>query len=394
MAREVVVVDGARTAFAEFGGGLKDLSATELGVVAAKAALKRSGVSPADVDHTCFGNVMQTSGDAIYLARHVSLKSGVPIETPAITVNRICGSGLQAIIYGAQLIQLGEAEVVLAGGAENMSQCPHVVRGARWGLPLGKSALEDSLWVSLVDPYCNLGMANTAEKLARQYKLSREEVDDFGYRSHKAASAATTAGTLREEMVPVMLTDRKGHQTEFVTDEHIRHDVDRAKMATLRAAFEKDGVVTAGNASGINDGAAAVVLMSAEAARSRKLVPLGRISAWDCVGVPPDVMGIGPAYAIRRLWERTGHPDSDIDLYEINEAFSAQYLAVEKELGLNRDKVNVNGGAVAIGHPLAASGTRLALTLLYELRRRQARRGMVSLCIGGGQGIAALFERV
>jgi len=237
-------------------------------------------------------------------------------------------------------------------------------------------------------------MANTAENLARQYKISREEVDAFGFRSHQAAIAATKAGTLREEMVPVMLKDRKGNQTEFLTDEHIRHDADLAKMATLRPVFDKDGVVTAGNASGINDGAAAVVLMSAEAAKSRKLTPLGLVVAWDYVGVPPEIMGIGPAHSIRRLWKKAGHTDADIDLYEINEAFSAQYLAVEKELGLNRDKVNVNGGAVALGHPLGASGTRLALTLLYELRRRKARRGIASLCIGGGQGIAALFERV
>lgn len=394
MAREVVLISGARTPFGEFGGGLKDLSAIALGVVAAKAALERSGVKPEDVDHTSFGNVMQTSGDAIYGARHIALKSGVPVDKPAITLNRICGSGLQAIIYGAQLIQLGEAEVVLAGGAENMSQSPHVIRGARWGLPLGKSTLEDSLWVSLSDPYCDLGMANTAENLARQYKLTREEVDDFGYRSHKAASAATASGVLREEMVPVILEDRKGNQSEFVTDEHIRHDVDRKKMATLRPAFEKDGVVTAGNASGINDGAAAVVLASAEFARARKLLPMGLVKAWDYVGVPPEIMGIGPAHSIRQLWKKTGLTDSDIDLYEINEAFSAQYLAVEKELGLARDKANVNGGAVAIGHPLAASGARLALTLLLELRRRKARRGIASLCIGGGQGISALFELV
>jgi acetyl-CoA acetyltransferase family protein len=393
MSKKVVLTDGARTPFGEFGGSLRDLSAIDLGVLVARAALERSGVAPESVDHTSFGNVMQTSADAIYVARHIALKSGVPVDKPAITLNRICGSGLQALIYGAQLIQLGEADVVLAGGTENMSQCPHVVRGARWGLPLGKSKLEDSLWESLVDPYCNLGMANTAEKLARQYKLSREEVDDFGFRSHQAASAATAAGKLREEMIPVELEDRKGQKTPFATDEHIRHDIDRKRMATLRAVFEKDGVVTAGNASGINDGAAAVVLMSEDAARAKKLEPLGYLSAWDYVGVPPDIMGIGPAHSIRRLWKKSGLNDSDIDLYEINEAFAAQYVAVEKELGLSRERVNVNGGAVAIGHPLGASGARLALTLLYELRRRKASRGIASLCIGGGQGISALLER-
>lgn len=393
MQKRVVIAGGARTPFGEFGGGLRDISAIDLGVIAAKAALERSGVRPEEVDHTSFGNVMQTSGDAIYGARHIALKAGVPVDKPAITLNRICGSGLQAIIYGAQLIQLGEAEVVLAGGAENMSQCPHVVRWARWGIPLGKSQLEDSLWVSLVDSYCNLGMANTAENLARKYGLTREEVDDFGFRSHQAASVATEKCVLREEMTPVVLKDRKGNQTEFWTDEHIRHDISRDRMRELRPAFDKEGVVTAGNASGINDGAAAVVMMSEAKAKEKGITRMGHITAWDYVGVPPEIMGIGPAYAIRNVWKKAGIKDSDVDLYEINEAFAAQYLAVEKELDLDRGKVNVNGGAVAIGHPLAASGARLALTLLSELRRRGKQRGIASLCIGGGQGIAALFER-
>jgi acetyl-CoA acetyltransferase family protein len=393
MSKEVVIVDGARTPFGEFGGKLKDISAIDLGVIAAKAALERAHTAPEEVDHTVFGNVMQTSADAIYGGRHVALKSGVPVDKPAVTVNRICGSGLQAIIHGAQLIALGEADVVLAGGAENMSQAPHVIRGARWGLPLGRSNMEDSLWESLVDPYCDLGMANTAENLARQYNISRDDVDDFGFRSHKAAGTATTSGLLKEEMTPVLIKDRKGNETEYWTDEHIRHDVDREKMSKLKAVFEKDGVVTAGNASGINDGAAAVIMMSADRATEKGIEPLGRITAWDYVGVPPEIMGIGPAHSIRNIWKKTQLTDADIDLYEINEAFAAQYLAVEKELGLNRDKVNVNGGAVGLGHPLAASGTRLGLTILYELRRRGARRGIASLCIGGGQGIAALFER-
>ena len=275
MAEDVVIVDGARTPFGEFGGGLKSMSAIDLGVVAAKAALERSKTDPADVDHSAFGNVMQTSADAIYGARHIALKAGVPIEAPAITLNRICGSGLQSIIYGAQLIRLGEADVVLAGGAENMSQAPHVIRGARWGLPLGKSKMEDSLWESLTDPYCDLGMANTAENLARKYNISRDEVDDYGYRSHTEASRATSDGIFAEEMVAVELRDRKGNVKEFKTDEHIRHEIDREKMRGLRAVFEKGGVVTAGNASGINDGAAAVVLMSESHAKSRGLKPLG-----------------------------------------------------------------------------------------------------------------------
>lgn len=393
MADEVVIIDGARTAFGAFGGGLKSCSAIDLGVVASVAALERSGTDPAEVDHSSFGNVMQTSADAIYGARHIALKAGVPIDKPAITLNRICGSGLQAIIYGAQLIKLGEADVVLAGGAENMSQAPHVIRDARWGLPLGKSKMEDSLWESLTDPYCNLGMANTAENLARKYDISRDEVDDFGFRSHKEASRATQDGIFKEEIVPVEIRGRKGKTIQFDTDEHIRHDIDREKMRGLRTVFDKDGVVTAGNASGINDGAAAVVLMSAKRAREKGLTPLGRITAWDYVGVAPEIMGIGPADAIRKLWQKHNLKADDIDLYEINEAFAAQYLACEKELGLSRERVNVNGGAVAIGHPLAASGTRLALTLLYELRRRELKRGIASLCIGGGQGIAAMFER-
>lgn len=393
MADEVVIIDGARTAFGAFGGGLKSCSAIDLGVVASVAALERSGTDPAEVDHSSFGNVMQTSADAIYGARHIALKAGVPIDKPAITLNRICGSGLQAIIYGAQLIKLGEADVVLAGGAENMSQAPHVIRDARWGLPLGKSKMEDSLWESLTDPYCNLGMANTAENLARKYDISRDEVDDFGFRSHKEASRATQDGIFKEEIVPVEIRGRKGKTTQFDTDEHIRHDIDREKMRGLRTVFDKDGVVTAGNASGINDGAAAVVLMSAKRAKAKGLTPLGRITAWDYVGVAPEIMGIGPADAIRKLWQKHNLKADDIDLYEINEAFAAQYLACEKELGLSRERVNVNGGAVAIGHPLAASGTRLALTLLYELRRRDLKRGIASLCIGGGQGIAAMFER-
>lgn len=393
MSKQVVIIDGARTPFGEFCGSLRDISAIDLGVIAAKAAIQRAGISPEEIDHTSYGNVMQSSGDAIYGGRHVALKSGVPIDKPAITLNRICGSGLQAIIYGAQLIQLGEAEVVLAGGGENMSQTPHVIRGARWGLPFGKSKLEDSLWVSLVDPYCDMGMANTAENLARKYSLSREEVDDFAFRSQKAAINATEKGWLKEEMTPVVLKDRKGNETEFWTDEHIRPDIDRDKMAKLRPAFEKDGVVTAGNASGINDGAAMLIMMSEDRAAEKGLTPLARITAWDYVGVEPDVMGIGPAHSIRNIWKKADLSDDDIDLYEINEAFSAQYVAVERELGLNRDKVNVNGGAVAIGHPLAASGARLALTLMYEMRRRDKNRGVASLCIGGGQGIAALFER-
>lgn len=390
--RDVVIVEGARTAFGTFGGALKDVSAVELGIVAARGALDRSGVDPAQVDNVVFGNVMQTSGDAIYLARHIGLKAGIPIETPALTLNRLCGSGLQAVVTAAQSILLGESECALAGGAENMSQAPHVVRGARWGLGLGQGQLEDSLWVGLVDTYCGLGMAETAENLAARYGITRKEADEFAVRSQQTAARARGEGRLAEEIVPVTVKDRKGRATQVETDEHIRPDASVEALARLQPRFRQDGVVTAGNASGINDGAAALVLSSAEKAEREGWKPLARLVSWGVAGVSPDIMGLGPAPASRQALERAGLELADIDLVEVNEAFAPQYLAVEKELGLDRQRVNVNGGAVAIGHPLGASGARLALTLIYELRRRRQRYGLASLCIGGGQGIAAIFE--
>lgn len=393
MAKEIVVLNGARTPFAEFCGSLRSVSAIDLGVIAAGEAIKRSGIKKEWIEHVVFGNAMQTSGDAIYCARHIGLKCGLPQTVPGLTLNRICGSGLQAIIYGAQLIMLGEAEFVLAGGTENMSQCPHVIRGARWGLELGKGQMEDSLWVSLVDSYNNMGMAITAENLAERYKISREMQDEFAYRSHMTAANAQKKGWLNEEIVPVEQKNRKGEVTIVDQDEHIRSDTSLAALAKLRPVFKKDGGVTAGNASGINDGAAAVVLTDRDKARELNLPYLARLISWGIVGVDPDIMGIGPAYAMRIALKRARLDLDQLDLIEINEAFAAQYLAVEKELQLKRERVNVNGGAIAIGHPLAASGARLTLTLLYEMKRRQARYGCASLCIGGGQGIAAVFER-
>jgi acetyl-CoA acyltransferase 2 len=390
---DIVVLGGARTAFGTYGGALRDVSATDLGIVASKGALERSKVSPERIDQVIFGNVLQTSGDAVYFARHIGLKSGAPTEAPALTINRLCGSGLQAILLAAQEIQLGQAEFVLAGGAEAMSMAPHMIRGARWGLPLGEQKLEDYLWVALVDSYNGLGMANTAENLGRKYGIGRKEADEFAYRSHMLAAKARESCRFSEEIVPVDVKTKKGI-TVVDKDEHIRPDTSLEALGKLVARFEKDGTVTAGNASGINDGAAAVVVASAEAAEKAGLKPIARIVAGGVCGVDPDIMGIGPAPSSRQALKRAGLKIEDMDLVEINEAFATQYLAVEKDLGLDRDKTNVNGGAIALGHPLGASGARLALTLITELQKRKGKYGLASLCIGGGQGIAAIFERV
>lgn len=388
---DVVVVGGARTPFGTFMGSLKDISATELGVIAAREALARAGVDPKDVDQVFFGNVMQTSGDAIYLARHVALKAGAQIETPALTLNRLCGSGLQAVVSGAQSLMLGEATFALVGGAENMSQAPYVIRGARTGLSLGEQKLEDYLWEALTDSYIGCGMAITAENLAEKYSLSREQVDEYALRSQVTARAAQEKGWLAEEIVPVEVKDRKGRVSQVTQDEGIR-ETSMEALAKLPARFRPGGVVTAGNASGINDAGAALVLTTAGVARERGLKPLARVVSWGVVGVEPSIMGIGPAPAIRQALKRADLTLDKLDRVEVNEAFSSQYLAVEKELGLDRDKTNVNGGAISLGHPLAASGARLAITLIHELRRNHLRYGAASLCIGGGQGIAAIFE--
>lgn len=390
--KEIVILEGARTPFGEFCSSLKDVSATDLGVVASKEAIKRSQVKPDQINHVVFGNALQTSADAIYLARHVGLKSGLPISTPAMTINRLCGSGLQAMVSGAQLLLLDEADFVLAGGAENMSQAPHVIRGGRWGFDLGKGQLEDTLWSSLTDPYCGCSMAITAENLAEKYKISRQEQDEYAHRSQNQAGLAWQKCWIKEEIAPVEIKNRKGESILVEKDEHMR-ETSLESLAKLKPYFRKDGFVTAGNASGICDGAAAVVLTTKEKAQKSGLKYLGKILAWDYAGVDPSIMGIGPVYAIQKVLKKTSLKLDQIDLFEINEAFAAQYLAVEKELGLDRDKVNVNGGAIALGHPLAASGARLSLTLLYEMKRRKAKYGVASLCIGGGQGIAAVFER-
>ena len=391
MTNDIYILGGARTPMAEYTGKLKDFSAIDLGAIAARAAMERTNVAPADVDHVVFGNVLQTSSDAVYGARHVGLKAGVPIEVPALTVNRLCGSGIQAAISGGQMIRLGEADVVLTGGMESMSQAPHVIRGLRSGLRLGQGQLEDTLWSALLDTHCNCTMAATAENCAAKYGVSREEQDCYAVRSQRLASEAWDAGRFKDEVVPVEIKSRKGVEV-FARDDHMRPDSTMEGLAKLPAAFSKDGCVTAGNASGIVDGGAALLLASDAGIKSHALKPLAKLTHWSVVGVDPTLMGMGPVPATRRVLERAGLSLSGIDLIEVNEAFAAQYLSVEKELGLDRDRVNVNGGAIALGHPLGMTGTRLLLTLTLELSRRGLKRGLATACIGGGQGIAAIVE--
>ena len=391
---DIAIVSGARTPMGRYCGKLRDFTAMELAAVAAQGAIERAQMDPSEFDHAIFGNALQTSGDALYGARHVALRAGLAIETPALTVNRLCGSGMQAIISAAQLIQLGEAQRVLAGGMESMSQSPHVIRGARWGLGLGESKLEDSLMVALLDTWCGLQMANTAELYGEQQGITREMQDEFALQSQHKAAAAQKACRLKEETVPVPLKNRKGEPTGemFEQDDHLRPETTMEGLAKLKPSFGKNGTVTAGNASGIVDGGAAVVVMSVEEAQKRGKKPLGRIVSWGIAGVEPKMMGRGPVPASRIALEKAGLKLEDMDLIEVNEAFAAQYLGVEKELGLDRSKVNVNGGAIALGHPLGASGTRLVITLLHELRRRGGRYGLATACIGGGQGIAMIVE--
>ena len=391
---DIAIVSGARTPFGRYCGKLKDFTAQELGAIAAKGAIERSGIKPEEFDHVVFGNAQQTSGDALYGARHVGLRAGLPIETPALTVNRLCGSGMQAIVNAAHMIVTDEASVVLAGGMEAMSQAPFVIRG-RDGFTLAPGGkLEDSLMVALLDSYCGLYMANTAELYGSQQGITREMQDEFALRSQKFADDAYKAGRLQEELVPVPLKNSKGESTgeSLIEDDHRRPQTTMEGLAKLKPAFGKNGTVTAGNASGIVDGGAAVVLMSLEEAGKRGIQPLGRIVSWGIAGVDPKIMGSGPVPASKIALQKAGMTLEHIDLIEVNEAFAAQYLAVEKELGLDREKVNVNGGAIALGHPLGATGTRLVITLLYELRRRKKKYGLASACIGGGQGIAMVVE--
>jgi acetyl-CoA acetyltransferase family protein len=393
MAKDIFILGGARTPMSDYTGKLKDFSALELGSIAARAAMERTGVPPDAVDHVVFGNVLQTSADAVYGARHVGLKAGLPIDVPALTVNRLCGSGIQAAVSGGQMILLDEADVVLTGGMESMSQAPHVIRGLRNGLRLGQGALEDTLWSALLDTHCGCTMAVTAENCAARYNVSREEQDAYAIRSQQRADAAWREGRFKDEVAPVEIKSRKGVEL-FSQDDHMRPDSTMEGLAKLPAAFSKNGCVTAGNASGIVDGGAALLLASEQGVARHGLTPLARLTHWASVGVEPALMGMGPAPATRKVLERAGLTLDDIDLIEVNEAFAAQYLSVEKDLGLDREKVNVNGGAIALGHPLGMTGTRLLLTLTLELRRRGLKRGLATACIGGGQGIAAIIETV
>lgn len=389
MQKSVVILGGARTPMAEYCGQFKEMSATDLAVVAAKAALERTGTAPEQIDHVVMGNVVQSGPDAIYAARHVALRAGIPKERPALAVNRLCGSGIQSIVSGAQMIQLGEATRVLAGGMESMSQAPFVIPGARWGLRLGSSALIDMLMSSLYDTYCGLYMAQTAERVATKYGLTRQDQDEFACVSQKRAAAAR--GKLKEEIQPVEIKSKKGTE-QYELDDHVKADTTVEALARLKPAFGKDGSVTGGNASGIVDAGAAVVIADEVATTGSGGKPLGRIVSWGIAGVDPAEMGLGPVPASREALKKAGLKLADMDLVELNEAFAAQYLGVEKELGLDREKTNVNGGAIALGHPLGATGTRLVLTLLLELRRRKGKYGLATACIGGGQGIALIVE--
>jgi acetyl-CoA C-acetyltransferase/acetyl-CoA acyltransferase 2 len=390
--KDVVIVAAKRTPFGTFGGTLKDLSATDLAVHAARAAIAQAGAPVEDFGHVVIGNVAQTSPDAIYLPRHVGLRAGLPERVPALGVNRLCGSGFEALVQAATLVELGEAEVVLAGGTESMSQAPLVVRGTRWGWPLGKPPpMEDMLWSALTDSYAGLPMALTAEKLAEQHRIGQDEVDAYALESQRRWAAADEAGRFAEELAPVEVKGRKGPSL-FSRDEHPRPDTTLEALRKLPKVFKKDGVIHAGAASGICDGAGALVVASRAWADRRGVRPLARIVNWGHAGVDPTIMGIGPVPAVRNALERAGAKLSDFDLFEVNEAFAPQVLAVLKELGLPRDRTNVDGGAIALGHPLAASGARIAMHLVYELRRRGGRYGIGSACIGGGQGIAVVLE--
>jgi len=391
LSKNIVIVAAKRTAFGAMQGTLKNTTATDLAVVASKAALAQSKVPLDAVGHVIVGNVMQTSADAIYCARHVGLKAGLPVTTPALTVNRLCGSGFQAIVNGVEQLVLGEADAVLASGTENMTQAPHILRGARDGWPFGKAPnVEDSLWSALTDSYCNTPMAVTAENLAQKYGITRQECDAYALSSQHRWAAANEKRAFKDEIVPVEITTKKG-TVQFAVDEHPRPQTTLEILGKLPPVFKKDGVVTAGNASGICDGAAALVLTTEEFAKSHGLQPLARIVSWGVAGVEPTIMGIGPAPAIKAALSRAELDLAKMDLVEVNEAFAPQYLAVEKELGLDRAKTNVNGGAIALGHPLGASGARITTHLVYELARRKGHYAVGSACIGGGQGIAIVI---
>lgn len=392
--KDIVIVDGRRTPYGAFGKSLKDHSATDLGVESTNALLKATSIAPDKIEHVIFGNALQTSPDAIYLARHVALRCGIPRQVPAVTVNRLCGSGFETVIQAARQILLGEEEVILAGGTESMSMAPHCLWGARWGdMRLADGKMVDLLWTALTDSYSGCSMAQTAENLADQFDISREAADEYAYRSQMRASEAWNSGKMQTEVTPVTVETKKGEQT-IDTDEHIRPDTNLDKLAKLKPYFKKDGTVTAGNASGICDGSGSVIVTSAERAEKEGWDPIGRLHGWGIAGVEPSIMGIGPVEASHKALANVNMALDEMALVEVNEAFASQYLAVEKELSLDREITNVNGGAISIGHPLASSGTRLTITILKELQRRKEQFGLATACIGGGQGAAVILEAI
>jgi acetyl-CoA C-acetyltransferase len=392
MARDVVVLSGVRTAIGKYGGSLKDMPPADLGAAVVREAVGRSGVEPAEVGHTVFGNVIHTETRDMYLSRVASVNGGLPVETPAFTLNRLCGSGLQAIVSAAQLVMLGDVDVALAGGAESMSRGLYGVPAMRWGARMGPTEAQDMMVGALTDPFDDCHMGVTAENVAGKWGISREDQDALAVQSHQRAAKATAEGRFKEQILPIELKSRKG-TTVFDTDEHIRADANLEGMAKLKPVFNKEGSVTAGNAAGINDAAAAVVLADSDYAERKGLTPMGRLVAYAHAGVEPKYMGIGPVPAVRLVLEKTNLKVDDIDVFEVNEAFAAQALAVVRDLSLPEDRTNPNGSGVSLGHPIGATGAILTVKALYELERTGGRRALVTMCIGGGQGIAAIFER-
>jgi acetyl-CoA C-acetyltransferase len=390
--REVVVVSGVRTAIGDYGGSLKEMPATKLGAVAIREALARAKVDPAGVGHVVMGSVIHGEARDMYLSRVAAVDAGVPVGTPCLTVNRLCGSGLQAIVSAAQHLMLGDCDIAVAGGAESMSRAAYFLPAGRWGQRMGDAAVVDAMTGALHDPFGHGHMGVTAENIAAKYGFTREQQDEFAVESHARAARALDAGHFKSQIVPVELKTRKGVE-QFTADEHVRKGTKMEDLAKLKAVFKKDGSVTAGNASGLNDAGAAVVLMESAAARKAGIKPMARLVAYAHAGVEPQLMGLGPIPAVRRVFEKAGLKPADMDVVESNEAFAAQAMAVTRDLGLDPAKVNPNGGAVALGHPIGATGSILTVKALYELERTQKRYALVTMCIGGGQGIAAIFER-